>query len=173
MVSLRDIEVRPSDSRKCLDKYIQKLEEVHLPWYEATSGRQTIYWRACSLATILGAFGTSVVGALNAGGDKFKNYGPIIDVTLIVLPLISGLAATFLTQFRFREMEKLRELGRIEIQDLIDWAKGQLARNGQEDACFKVYEDLRKKVTDLETRQHLNQHEVLAAGDHPQRADGH
>ena len=143
--------------RQQLQLYISELKTSNLPWYESVSSRQHFYWNTCSFLSVVAGFAASIVAAFISEG-AFKDYGKIL---LIVLPAIGSLAAALLTQFRFEEFEDLREVGRIEIQDMIDWASGQLAGANDEARCLEDYEELRKKVTDLETRQHRRAHEIL------------
>jgi hypothetical protein len=141
-----------------LKNYLEDdLEEHLLTWYEKAANRQYFYWNACSLLSVVAGFITSILAALMAKG-AFQEYGWWL---LIVLPALGSLAATLLNQFRFEEFEDLRELGRIELQDTIDWGYGQLAAARDEPRCSEIYEDLRKKVTDLEMRQHRRSHEIL------------
>ncbi len=69
----------------------------------------------------------------------------------------AGFAASviaILSQFHYRELEDLREQGRIEAQDIVDWARGQVAAANTEEKCLAIYEELRGKVKELELWQH-------------------
>jgi hypothetical protein len=80
---------------------------------------------------------------------------------LIIVPALGALAATFNAQFRFDDVEDIRERGRIEIQDLIEWARGQLAKADSEEICSSIYEALREKVKNLELSQHVDSKKVF------------
>ncbi len=136
--------------RKELEFYIVDLGENVLDWYERDANRQYRWWFSCFWVSIAAGFVSSLIAALVKGG-ALTAYGPI---ALIVLPALGSLAGLILSQLHFRELEDLRERGRIEIQDIIDWARGQLAAADGEARCLAVYEELRKKVKDLEMQQH-------------------
>ncbi len=85
---------------------------------------------------------------------------------LIILPSLGSFAGLLLNQFHFRELEDLRERGRIDAQDIIDWARGQLAAANGEQACLTIYEDLRNKIKELE----LSQHREFTKITHPQKS---
>jgi len=133
-----------------LKDYIEKLDKKYLKWYENEAHTQYQLWFSCFWVSIIAGFASSLVAALIKGG-KFTEYGPTI---IIVLPALGSLAGIILSQFHFRELEDLRERGRIDFQDIIDWARGQFAAAESEQKCLAVYEELRKKVTELEMAQH-------------------
>jgi hypothetical protein len=144
---------------KELHDYIAVLKRDYLPWYERASSRYYLYWSTCAFVSVVAGFAASVVAALiNDDTFSFQPYGKTL---LIILPAIGSLAATLLTQFRFEEVQDLREIGRIEMQDMIAWAGGQLAAAEDKEKCSAVYEELRKKVLDLETGQRRRVHELL------------
>lgn len=74
---------------------------------------------------------------------------------------LGALAATLNAQFRFEDVEDIRERGRIEMQDLIEWARGQLAMADSEETCSSVYEALRERVKNLELSQHVDSKKVF------------
>jgi hypothetical protein len=59
------------------------------------------------------------------------------------------------------KLEDIRERGRIEAQDLIDWAKGQLAVAEGDETYLSIYEALREKKRNLELSQHIDSKKVF------------
>ena len=85
---------------------------THRRWYARWSLFYSTSWNACMLAIIiLGALSS----ILTATGELKAEHHWI----LIVLPAISSLLAALLTQFRLKESCGLRDLGRIQIEELI------------------------------------------------------
>ena len=81
----------------------------HRLWYAFWSRVYTLTWNITTFSIIvLGAL-TSI---LTAAGVQNK-------ALLITLPAVSSLLGAFLIQFRLRDVWRLRELGRIAVEELI------------------------------------------------------
>jgi hypothetical protein len=115
------------------------------------------YWHACSLTALLAGFASSIVAAFMKDAD-FAGNGRLL---LTILPVFGALASALLSQFRFQELEDLREKGRIELEDTIAWARGQLAASNTENRCLEVYDGLRVRVKELELTQHRFANDIL------------
>jgi hypothetical protein len=144
--------------RSELESYIDSLVKESLVWYESRSDWNYRLWHGFTFLAVISGFLSSLLAALTKAG-LFKEWGSVL---LIVLPATGSLAAILLNQFHFADLEDIRERGRIEIQDLIDWAKISLAAAKDEETCFNIYEELRKKVKDLELSQHAVSNRVYA-----------
>ena len=152
-----------SDAQPCrelLVQYIATLRKKDLPWYERSSNHQYWLWHAFSIGAFVTTVATSAIAALM----KNEYLEAHAQVLLVVLPLVSAAAAAVLSQFRFRELEDLRERGRIEMEDILFSADGLLAAAADEHACQKAYEETRKRVKALDLGQHLGHTEVTGAG---------
>jgi hypothetical protein len=81
----------------------------HRSWYAFWSRAYTLTWNVATFAIIvLGAL-TSILTAYDV-----KNRA-----LLIILPAVSSLLGAFIIQFRLRDAWRLRELGRIAVEELI------------------------------------------------------
>lgn len=88
-------------------------------WYSQRSRLLQQLWIGLSIAGLIFSFGTSVLvasGALDTG-----NF--IAKIVLTALPSLAALCGTIIMTFRLRETWELRELGRIEMDELILRAK--------------------------------------------------
>ena len=139
-----------------LSRYIARLETEYRPWYQDASNRQYFFWKACSLIALLAGFGTAIVAAFMKEG-QFADSGRLL---IIFISTFGGIATALLTQFRFQELENLRESGLIELEDIIAFARGRLASAPDEAACHAAYEEVRAKVNALELSQHRTATEI-------------
>jgi len=137
--------------RKLLAQYIERLQGVDLRWYERSSSRQYALWHGFTLAGLIASIATSVIAALM----KQEFLAANAQLLLVVIPLIGAAASAMLSQFRFRELEDLRERGRIEMEDILFSAQGLLAAAPDEAACQRAFEETRKRVKELDLSQHL------------------
>lgn len=149
-----------NNTAKCraeLSSFIERLESEYRPWYEKAASRQFIYWHACSLTALLAGFASSIVAAFMKEID-FAGNGRLL---LTILPVLGALASALLSQFRFQELEDLRERGRIELEDIILWARGQLSIIEDDKKCLEIFDELRNRVKDLESTQHRFANDIL------------
>ena len=145
--------------RTLLAQYIKRLEGVDLPWYERSSRRQYALWHALTLVALIASLATSAIAALMKQEFLTANA----QLLLVVIPLVGAAASAALSQFRFRELEDLRERGRIEMEDILFSAQGLLAAAPDETACHRAYGDTRKRVKALDLSQH-RAHTELGVG---------
>ena len=145
--------------RQLLASYIERLRKIDLPWYERSSSRQYWLWQGLTLLTFVAALGTSVLAAL--AKQEWFNFPA--QVVLVMLPLIGAAAGQLLTQFQFRQLEDLRERGRIEMEDIVRNAEKLLAAAQDEAAYQLAYEDTRARVKALDMEQH-REHTNLHSG---------
>ena len=142
--------------RELLARYVELLRSRDLPWYERSSSRQYWLWHALSIGAFVTTVATSAIAALM----KQEYLASHAQVLLVILPLIGAAASAVLSQFRFRELEDLRERGRIEMEDILFCAEGLLAAAADEGACQKAYEETRKRVKTLDLSQHRGHTEL-------------
>ena len=140
-----------------LARYIETDLAGYLAWYEGASLRNYLASNVCSLVTLIAGVGASVTAALIEQGT-FAGYGRIL---LVVLPAIGSLASVLLTQFRFAELEDLRERGRIHIADLVARARLELAAATDDAACKALHERLLARVLEIEEGQHRGFRKLL------------
>ena len=146
----------PQPCRELLTRYIAQLRSKDLRWYERSSNRQYWLWHALWLGAFITTIATSAIAALM----KQQFLEAHAQVLLVVLPLIGAAASAALSQFRFRELEDLRERGRIEMEDILFTAEGLLAVAQDEPACSKAYEETRRRVKALDLGQHRGHTEL-------------
>lgn len=148
--------------RGLLRWYVRRLELKDLPWYKNASTNQYNFWHALWLISLIASLATATIAALME-----KDYfGGNVKVFLVVLPLVGAAANALLSQFRFRELEDLRERGRIEMEDIVFNAKRQLAAAPDDEACIQAYEQVRKRVYELDIAQHRSFTELRAGEEH-------
>ncbi|GEP61167.1 hypothetical protein RSO01_83330 [Reyranella soli] len=96
----------------------------------------------------------SSVGAILAAAlindAAYKDVGRTL---LIVIPTVGTLSAGLLHLFKFREKERLREEGRIELCDIIDNARSMSISGQNEDEHKKHYHTIRERFRQLELSQ--------------------
>lgn len=148
----------PNPCRALLTLYIDRLEQKELSWYETASARQYVLWHIFTLISLGATLATSIVAALMQK-EFFGEYGRLL---LVVLPLIGTVATAVLSQFRFHELEDLRERGMIEMEDIVLYARGQLAAAPDELACQTAFEETRRRVKNLSLSQHRADTELRA-----------
>lgn len=144
-----------NDSRAVLNQYIQELETVHLRWYGDAALIHERVWHVPALISLLSGFASSLIAAL-LEATTFTRYGKIL---LIIVPAVGSLATALLTLFRFRELEDLRERGRITLEIAIANAKGREADPSQDPR--KIHQDLVAFFESLSLAQHSGYHELL------------
>jgi hypothetical protein len=85
------------------------------PTYGATEWYA--FWsRACTWTWNIATFSIIVLGALTS---ILQAFGGADRILLVTLPAISALLGAFLVQFKLRDIWRLREIGRITIEELI------------------------------------------------------
>ena len=134
-----------------LRSYIDNIEENIIPWYERHAHVQYDKWFFWFRVSIIAGFASSVMAALVKMTPALSEWG---GYALIILPLIGSFANIYLNQFHYRQLEDIRERGRIEAENIYDWAQGQLAAAKGEPACHAIYEELTEKIRKLELWQH-------------------
>ena len=136
--------------RKLLETYLNRLEDEFRPAYEKASNFSFFFWHGCTLVSVISGFAAAITSAVMPP-ETFSDQG---KVWLTVISAIGGVAAALLTQFRFRELEDLRETGRIEIEDIISFGWGKYAQKLSDEELYRVYEEIRERVKKLESSQH-------------------
>ena len=154
----------PQPCRELLAGYIEALRRKDLPWYERSSSRQYWLWHTLSIGAFVTTVATSAIAALM----KQEYLAAHAQVLLVILPLIGAASSAVLSQFRFRELEDLRERGRIEMEDILLSAEGLLAAAADDDACKRAYDETRKRVKVLDLSQHRGHTELKAGSVQPE-----
>ncbi|MBV9079176.1 MAG: DUF4231 domain-containing protein [Methylobacteriaceae bacterium] len=106
-------------------------------WYEGQSNLYGGIWNTFTIAAIVLAALTSLFAALGKGEDW--------KLAMIVMPALAALLTTLIVQFRVRENWKLREIGRLELAELVNEAR-TLSENDPE-IRVKSRELVRKALT--------------------------
>jgi len=114
---------------------------THRKWYVFWSRVYTHIWNIATFLII-------VIGALTS---ILTAYGEISKPLLIVLPAISSLLGALLVQFRFRDVWRLRELGRISTEELI--CEAYLIPQNDRAEALKAAINLRLQAHKLERDQ--------------------
>lgn len=144
---------RLGEQRPCrllLERYIEELKTDYLGFYEWAERLHYNLWHILSFVSLMAGFGASILAAFIKEGE-FSGYA---KYCLIGLPLISSGISAFLGQFRTREMEDVRECGRIKMDHIIRLATGEMAAATTEEECHTIYVNLCNTVTRLEKEQH-------------------
>jgi hypothetical protein len=142
----------PNDHRHLLETLVHELETGELPWYGRMAATNWWAWHILSGVALVFTLGSAVAVQLISDED-FKTHGRLV---LTVIPLISALATGFLTLFKVREKEALRENGRLELEDIILNAKSLLAEdgNGPTPNYKKAFHQIRARAGALARAQH-------------------
>jgi hypothetical protein len=129
------------------------LEEVggYENWYDVASGRWSGLLNFCKFLTLAAALASVVVSAV-MDKDFFGGTGRWI---LVGIALVTAAANEVLGQLKVREMEDLRERGRIEVARIGIYARQRLAELGSDPAQLsKAKDDIRELLHRLELSQH-------------------
>ena len=159
------------DHRTLLQDLISRLEGGELGFYKSASNFNYWAWHVCAGAAFLMSMASGGFAALMSD-VTFKQYGKVV---LAVLSLASAIATGFLSLYKFREKEALREEGRIELDDIIGNAKSLLASAKTDDDCKMAFHQVRERFKVFSLSQHrrdiaLRSDEILKTGngtDHP------
>jgi hypothetical protein len=133
-----------------LEQYIEELRKEYLHYYERAEASHYYLWHFLSLASLLASIATSVLAAFIKDGA----FAGSPKYWLIGLPLVSSAISGFLGLFRIREMEYVRECGRIQMDYLIRVAVGDMTAAKTEEECHSIYVNLCKAVKRLEQERH-------------------
>lgn len=134
---------------QALDAFISELHCDYEDWYiDAT--RCTYRWYgALQLIALLSSFVTAVISA-TISKDAFDAWGKAV---LIGLPMLGGLAASVISQFKLYDMWRLREDGRLAFQELVSEGRCRLAGAADEAACNAIHQDLHTRAQAAERAQ--------------------
>lgn len=136
--------------RQLLQSLIARLEKEELAEYKSAANLHYWMWHICAG----GAFLASLIsGALASfiSDTTFAAYGKVL---LAVLSFVSAGSTGLLSLYKFREKEALREEGRIEMLDIVDNAKSQLAGCKTDEECATVFHQVRERARVLSMNQH-------------------
>lgn len=100
---------------------------------------------------LVSGFATAILAAL-LRQENFKTWGAA-HIAIVVLPLISSLASTFLVQSRIAELEALRERGRETVQRLASEARVNFAAAASPEQLTKIHLALVSAISTLEQEQ--------------------
>jgi len=135
--------------RRLLDQLSHDIEDDYEVWYDRNSTRCYQWYLGLQIVVFLTGAATSITAALTTGAnyDRWPKY------VIVLLPIVSSLAAVILSQVRLYDLWKLREGGRIQAQALALQARGRAASAQNDQECSKAYEDLTKMLNELEIAQ--------------------
>ncbi|MGY3388329.1 hypothetical protein ACVWW6_000920 [Bradyrhizobium sp. USDA 3311] len=120
-------------------------------WYDAASGRWYGLLNFCKFLTLAAALASVVVSAV-MDKEFFGGYGRWI---LVGIAIVTAAANEVLGQLKVREMEDLRERGRIEAARIGIYARQRVAElEGDPAALSKVKDEIRELLHRLELSQH-------------------
>ncbi|WGD50848.1 hypothetical protein QA641_35525 [Bradyrhizobium sp. CB1650] len=132
------------------DKFLEEVESYE-DWYDTASGRWYGLLNFCKFLTLAAAL-ASVVVSVAMDKEVFGGSGRWI---LVGIAIITAAANEVLGQLKVREMEDLRERGRIEAARIGIYARQRLAELGGDPAALsKVKDEIRGLLHRLELSQH-------------------
>lgn len=132
------------------DKFLEEVEDYE-DWYDGASGRWYGLLNFCKFLTLAAALASVVVSAVM---DK-EFFGGAGRWILVGIAIVTAAANEVLGQLKVREMEDLREKGRIEAARIGIYARQRLAELGNDPvALSKVKDEIRQLLHRLELSQH-------------------
>jgi hypothetical protein len=102
-------------------------------------------------AALIAGFATSILAAVFTSGTG--PVDPVVRVILIVLPALGSAFTTFIVQAKLLEQFQLRENGRLAIQSFSTEAKQKFACLKSDEELCAFFEELRKRVDEVEAKQ--------------------
>lgn len=144
--------VAVADSPKeALAQFITKLHQDYYPWYDRSVRRHYLLWLPLQIVTVASGFAAALVAALMTD-EAFQNFG-IGRVLLVVLPALSSAASLLIAQIRLQDRYRLREKGRLAIQDLNIEADRRFAAATRDEEYSQIHMELQKKLREIERYQ--------------------
>lgn len=134
--------------QEALELFADKIEKEFERWYD----RHEVICRWSFLGLQLFVFLVSIATALIAALSDKEQFGAWGKYVLVILPLLASIATTLLSQLRLYDLWKLREEGRIKLQDLAIEARRRAA-GASDDECKVVHAELQKRLNEIETAQ--------------------
>lgn len=132
------------------DKFLEEVEGYE-DWYDVASGRWYSLLNFCKFLTLAAALASVVVSAVM---DK-EFFGGSGRWILVGIAIVTAAANEVLGQLKVREMEDLRERGRIEAARIGIYARQRLAELGSDPAALsKAKDEIRGLLHRLELSQH-------------------
>jgi hypothetical protein len=100
------------------------------------------------MAIFLVSIATTLLAALS-NKEQFDAWAKYL---LVALPLVASIAVNLLSQVRIYDLWRLREQGRIQVQDLAIEARRRAAGATDEESKA-AFADLQKRLTEIESTQ--------------------
>lgn len=140
----------PDSHRDMLVELIARLQTDERSFYQRGSSAGWLGYHTCALVVLLaGALGTLAAGIFSEG--EYKAYGRYV---LVCLSTLGTIAAGLPHIFKFRDIEALRESGRIELEDIIANAQSLLLNATDEQGWKAAYHSVRESAKQLDVSQH-------------------
>ena len=146
-----DIAQIDGNPKAALESYILNLERHYYPWYSKATTRDYYAWFVAQAVLLVSGFATAILAAL-LRKDNFETWSGV-RIAIVLLPLVSSLASTFLVQSRIAELEALREKGRETVQRLISEARVDFAAAASHDRFTEIHRELVAEISTLELEQ--------------------
>jgi hypothetical protein len=123
-------------------------------WYRRWKSVNGFFWHVTQIAVIAGGFIAAILAAI--GESEIPKF------VLILVPCLSSVAAAMQIQFRFRDMQRLHDEGRIAIWELTHEA--QMLPEDQARAR-QILENIMQKRLSLSRRQAMSYFRVSSKGE--------
>lgn len=133
------------------EQLLHTIEYEEVPYYRNASNRNYLGWHVLVALSIILSTITSLIAALTPA-DELKQALP--RGLLIALPIIGAMVTAFLKSFSFHEREKNREIGLINMEDLLRKAQSVFAEAKSEDDYRKGYLEISNELARLSHDQH-------------------
>ena len=134
---------------QALDAFIAELHREYEGWYVKATRRTYKWYGGLQILALLSSFVTAVISA-TISKEAFDSWGKAV---LIGLPMLGGLAASVISQFKLYDMWRLREDGRLAFQELVSEGRCRLAGAADEAACNAIHLDLHTRAQAAERAQ--------------------
>lgn len=144
-------EIPTSAQRAHLEKFLEKLEEEHLQWYER---QQTIHywtWIGLEVISIFAPAAATLIAAISMAHDSFDQ--PSTKTWLTVLPVVATVSSSLLARLGAREMEQTREIGRQQVEYLLERARVDLQTAKNDEELIELRKSLIEKIEEIDIDQ--------------------
>jgi hypothetical protein len=129
-----------------LNELLNELDTEYRQWYRNKSKQSFWIWMLLQFAAILPGFIVSIVVAISSNEQLVQN-----KPWIVILTAFGSFVSFILVQFKIYDIWKIRADGEVAFDNLYRLAIGKVAIAQNQEDCFKVYEEIRGFINEIES----------------------